>query len=307
LISTQVAADVSEVLSEEKRAVEALGGLYVVGTERHESVRVDDQLRGRSGRQGDAGASRFFVSVKDPMFVNFGGERIADMMKTFRVGDDLPVEAKTVTDALSKIQRKVEDFNAEQRTNVLKFDDVQDGQRRALYATRRRLLLADGDEASSTFTRWVADSIIATARSVDREKVDDPDALLATRLGQFFGKAPALDASASKALRDGDADALAAAPAVAALAGDILERVGVARPMRPAAESFTKVALLRLDALWAEHLLNMNSLKENVQLRTLQQTDPFQEYQREGYDLFQALQTRVRADAVFSMVQMARG
>ena len=168
------------------------------------------------------------------------------------------------------------------------------------------MLLADGDEASSTFTRWVADSIIATARSVDREKVDDPDALLATRLGQFFGKAPALDASASKALRDGDADALAAAPAVAALAGDILERVGVARPMRPAAESFTKVALLRLDALWAEHLLNMNYLKENVQLRTLQQTDPFQEYQREGYDLFQALQTRVRADAVYSMVSMAR-
>ena len=113
------------------------------------------------------------MSVKDPMFVNFGGERIADMMKTFRVGDDLPVEAKTVTDALSKIQRKVEDFNAEQRTNVLKFDDVQDGQRRALYATRRRLLLADGDEAADTFTRWVADSIIATARSVDRDAVDD--------------------------------------------------------------------------------------------------------------------------------------
>ena len=148
-----VASDVNQVLKEEKQKVEALGGLYVVGTERHESVRVDDQLRGRSGRQGDAGASRFFVSVKDPMFVNFGGERIADMMKTFRVGDNLPVEAKTVTDALSKIQRKVEDFNAEQRTNVLKFDDVQDGQRRALYATRRRLLLADGDEASQTFTR----------------------------------------------------------------------------------------------------------------------------------------------------------
>merc|ERR1719152_1014713 len=160
---------------------------------------------------------------------------------TFRVGDDLPVEAKTVTDALSKIQRKVEDFNAEQRTNVLKFDDVQDGQRRALYATRRRLLLADGDEASQTFTRWVADSIIATARSVDRDvkSGDDPDTMLATRLGQFFGKAPALDAGARTALKNSDADALAAA-----LAGDILERVGVARPMRPAAESFTKVALL---------------------------------------------------------------
>ena len=243
------------------------------------------------------------------MFVNFGGERIADMMKTFRVGDDLPVEAKTVTEALSKIQRKVEDFNAEQRTNVLKFDDVQDGQRRALYATRRRLLLADGDEASSTFTRWVADSIIATARSVDRDvkSGEDPDTMLEGRLAQFFGPGFTLDAGARAALKSSDADALAAAPAVAALAGDILERVGVARPMRPAAESFTKVALLRLDALWAEHLLNMNYLKENVQLRTLQQTDPFQEYQREGYDLFQALQTRVRADAVYSMVSMARG
>ena len=124
---------------------------------------------------------------------------------------------------------------------------------------------------------------------------------------RFFGPgALALDDGARAALRGGDAAAVAAAPAVEALASDILERVAAARPARPAAESFTKVALLRLDALWAEHLLNMNYLKENVQLRTLQQTDPFQEYQREGYDLFQALQTRVRADAVFSMIQMAR-
>lgn len=304
-----VVADVGDVLKAEKAQVAALGGLYVVGTERHESVRVDDQLRGRAGRQGDAGASRFFVSVKDAMFVNFGGERIADMMQTFRVGDDLPVEAKTVTDALSKIQAKVEAFNAEQRTNVLKFDDVQDGQRRALYATRRRLLLAGPDDAAATFARWVADAILATAQSVDRDAApgDDPDALLAARLAQFFGPGLALDEPARAALQQKDAAALAAAPAVAALASDLLARVAAARPARPAAESFTKVALLRLDGLWAEHLLNMNYLKENVQLRTLQQTDPFQEYQREGYDLFQALQTRIRADAVYSMVQMARG
>ena len=174
--------------------------------------------------------------VKDSIVVEDYTRALAAMsmlakMAALGVGDDLPVEAKTVTEALSKIQRKVEDFNAEQRTNVLKFDDVQDGQRRALYATRRRLLLADGDEASSTFTRWVADSIIATARSVDREKVDDPDALLASRLAQVFGKTPALDASA---LRDGDAEAVAANPAVTARAG------GLGRPMRDSTRYLTQ-------------------------------------------------------------------
>jgi len=302
-----VRADLAPTLDRERADVTSLGGLYVLGTERHESVRIDDQLRGRSGRQGDAGASRFFVSVRDPMFLTFGGERIAGLMKNLRVGDDLPVEAKAITEALTKIQKKVEEVNAEQRTNVLKFDDVQDGQRRALYATRRILLEADDASAASTFAAWTAEAVAATARSVDRDATpgDDVAAMLDTRLGQFFGPAaPLLDADARTKLDD--VDALAEAPTVRAAADAILAGVGKNRPARPAAQSFTKIALIRLDALWADHLLNMNYLKESVQLRSLEQVDPFQEFQREGFELFMALQTKIKADAVYSMVQMAR-
>mmetsp|Transcript_5597 Transcript_5597/g.16480 ORF Transcript_5597/g.16480 Transcript_5597/m.16480 type:complete len:950 (+) Transcript_5597:78-2927(+) len=302
-------ADLEAPLREERARVEALGGLYVLGTERHESSRIDNQLRGRAGRQGDPGASRFFVSVRDPMFVNFGGDNIAKLMSTLRVGDDLPVEAKAVTDALTKIQAKVEGFNAEQRTNVLKFDDVSDGQRRALYGTRRRLLLADAAAQTETLAEWTADAALAVAKSAARDGQGEDDArrLLEERLGQFFGAALVLDDEAREALGSGDVAALANGKAVRSCVKNLLEAVAVTRPARPATESFGKLALLRLDALWAEHLLNMNYLKENVQLRSIGQTDPFQEFQREGFELFTSLQTKIKADSVYSMLQAAKG
>ncbi|KAH8075243.1 ATPase-coupled protein transmembrane transporter [Aureococcus anophagefferens] len=299
-------------LAAEGRAIAAAvvraGGLYVVGTERHESVRIDNQLRGRSGRQGDAGASRFFVSVDDPMFKTFGGDQIAKLMETFRVGDDLPLEAKSVTENLGKIQAKVEAYNADLRVNVLKFDDVLDGQRRALYATRRRLLLDGADDAAANAREWAADALLAIAKSVDRDAGadGDADALLAARLDAFFGPgALRLDADALAVLGEGEATKVAALPAVAACVDGLLDAVAEKRPAGPPTESFTKLALIRLDKLWADHLLNMNYLKESVQLRTLQQTDPFQEYQREGFELLTALQTKIKADTIDSLLQIA--
>ena len=302
-------ADLGAVLDAERADVVRAGGLYVVGTERHESVRIDNQLRGRSGRQGDAGASRFFVSVDDPMFKTFGGDQIAKLMETFRVGDDLPLEAKSVTENLGKIQAKVEAYNADLRVNVLKFDDVLDGQRRALYATRRRLLLDGADDAAANAREWAADALLAIARSVDRDAGadGDVDALLAARLDAFFGPgALRLDADALAVLGEGEATKVAALPAVAACVDGLLDAVAEKRPARPPTESFTKLALIRLDKLWADHLLNMNYLKESVQLRTLQQTDPFQEYQREGFELFTALQTKIKADTIYSLLQIAK-
>ncbi|EGB07340.1 hypothetical protein AURANDRAFT_59127 [Aureococcus anophagefferens] len=302
-------ADLGAALDAERAAVVRAGGLYVVGTERHESVRIDNQLRGRSGRQGDAGASRFFVSVDDPMFKTFGGDQIAKLMETFRVGDDLPLEAKSVTENLGKIQAKVEAYNADLRVNVLKFDDVLDGQRRALYATRRRLLLDGADDAAANAREWAADALLAIAKSVDRDAGadGDVDALLAARLDAFFGPgALRLDADALAALGEGEATKVAALPAVAACVDGLLDAVAEKRPARPPTESFTKLALIRLDKLWADHLLNMNYLKESVQLRTLQQTDPFQEYQREGFELFTALQTKIKADTIYSLLQIAK-
>ena len=243
------------------------------------------------------------------MFKTFGGDQIAKLMSTFRVGDDLPLEAKSVTEALTKIQGKVEAYNGDLRTNILKFDDVLDGQRRALYATRRRLLLASPDDALANLEEWVADALLAIAKSADRDATDDAalDALLTQRVDQFFGAgALPLDANARSALASADARTVAALPQLAAAVEALLANVAKNRPARPPNESFTKLALIRLDKLWADHLLNMNYLKESVQLRTLQQTDPYQEYQREGFDLFTALQTKIKADTVFSLVQIAK-
>ena len=156
--------------------------------------------------------------------------------------------------------------------------------------------MADPADAEAQAREWAADAAAAVVASAERdapEPSDDADALLATRLAAFFGAyAPANAAVGGEAPKI-DVDAA-------------LARVAVARPARPPAESFTKLALIRLDALWAEHLLNMSYLKESVQLRGLQQTDPYQEYAREGRDLFTALQTKIKADTVYSFFQLAK-
>ncbi|KAH8084431.1 ATPase-coupled protein transmembrane transporter [Aureococcus anophagefferens] len=268
-------------LDAERAAVVRAGGLYVVGTERHESVRIDNQLRGRSGRQGDAGASRFFVSVDDPMFKTFGGDQIAKLMETFRVGDDLPLEAKSVTENLGKIQAK----------------------RRALRDAAAPAL--DGaDDAAANAREWAADAPRHREIRRPRRRRRRRRRTLAGAPRRFFGPgALRLDADALAALGEGEATKVAALPAVAACVDGLLDAVAEKRPARPPTESFTKLALIRLDKLWADHLLNMNYLQESVQLRTLQQTDPFQG--TSAGPAFSA-QTKIKADTIYSLLQIAK-
>ena len=159
-----------EVLSEEKDAVKELGGLYVMGTNRHESSRIDQQLRGRAGRQGDPGTSRFFLSFEDEMFVVFGGDGLQNILKAFRVSDDMPVEAEQVSKALDKVQVAVEEKYREIREQILQFDDVLNNQRRIVYLRRQQNLFNSPQETMESFREYnkaTIASIVAAQTSED--------------------------------------------------------------------------------------------------------------------------------------------
>lgn len=271
----------TEELAEERARVLELGGLYVIGTERHESRRIDRQLRGRAGRQGDPGTSRFFVSVDDRMFRIFGGDSIKRLMRTFRVGEDLPIEAKTVTEALTKVQVQVEERNTEMRSQQRKFDQVLDDQRRNVYAKRQILLFAADAELEALCAEWTGESAQAVVDSVTRDDGDDD--MLQQRLSQFFNDN--LDSPSNIDM------------------GDILARVEKARPARSGAKSFAAIALLRLDQLWATHLTNMRDLKDSIQFRAYESVDPFFAYQKEALQLFQAFNKKLQTDTTYSLFQ----
>merc|ERR1712025_734412 len=153
----------SEATDSDREIVQQAGGLYVMGTNRHESSRIDNQLRGRAGRQGDPGTSRFFLSFEDDMFVVFGGDGLQNVLKTFRVSDDMPVEAPQVSEALDKVQEAVETKYQEIRGEIFKFDDVLNKQRQVIYARRRRVLNASDKESEEIMKEYntnVIESIV---------------------------------------------------------------------------------------------------------------------------------------------------
>jgi len=175
-----------ETLAPEKETVKDRGGLYVMGTNRHESSRIDGQLRGRAGRQGDPGTSRFFLSFEDDMFVIFGGDGLANILKTFRVSEDMPIEAPQVTDALNKVQSAVEEKYRDIRGQILDFDDVLDAQRRVYYRRRQELLFSDPDATLKIIEDYnkqtVADIVKAQVNEDGSVKVDK----VIEKIGQFF-------------------------------------------------------------------------------------------------------------------------
>ena len=179
------------ILAEEKDAVLKMGGLYVMGTNRHESSRIDGQLRGRAGRQGDPGTSRFFLSFEDDMFVLFGGDGLQNILKTFRVSDDMPVEAPQVTDALDRVQSVVEEKYQEIREQILNFDETLNSQRKVIYSKRQQLLFSSPEQTLETFKKYNAETVKdivlaqATENGVNIDKLVD-------KVKQFFPPAGAL-------------------------------------------------------------------------------------------------------------------
>jgi preprotein translocase subunit SecA len=297
-----------DILGEEKEAVKEQGGLYVMGTNRHESSRIDQQLRGRAGRQGDPGTSRFFLSFEDDMFVVFGGDSLQNILKTFRVSDDMPVEAPQVSKALDKVQLTVEEKYREIREQILQFDDVLDSQRRLTYNRRQKILFSSLEETLDMFREYNSKTIssIVTAQTSEDGSVKVEKVL--EKIGQFFPAAAPFITAEDLTGQDGDGATAFISVAVDEVFSQKVEDLDAkakaeGRPPMSLARSANYINLITVDNAWSDHLQNMEDLKESVILRKYQNLDPVAEYREESFSLFQGLEDKMRFNAVFSLWQ----
>lgn len=297
-----------EELAPEKEIVKSRGGLYVMGTNRHESSRIDGQLRGRAGRQGDPGTSRFFLSFEDEMFVIFGGDGLKRILQTFRVSEDMPVEAPQVTDALDKVQRAVEEKYRDVRGQILDFDDVLNGQRKVFYRRRQRVLFSDPEATLRIVEDYnrqtVADIVKAQANEDGTVKVDK----VLEKVGQFFPSV--LPVVAAEDIADSKVEEVikfldVAVEEIFNAKVQELEEKAKADGRAPGslARSANYIALVSMDNAWSDHLQAMENLKENVYLRKYQELNPADEYKRESLAMFEGLLDKMRLNAIFSLWQ----
>ena len=278
-----VLKELDEQVAAEHEEVVELGGLYVVGSERHESRRIDNQLRGRSGRQGDPGESRFYLSLQDDLMRLFKSDIINWVMQALKVPDDVPIENKRVSSSIQQAQEQVEAQNFEMRKNVLKYDDVMNRQRHAIYGDRR--LVLEGADVE-TQLRGTVDSVVEQyVRGATEGFVEDWDLeQLWTQMGTLYPVGlksedyEGVDLTADELVEDFKADAQAAY--------DKREEQLGEETMR---ELERQVLLTVLDRKWREHLYEMDYLREGIGLRAMAQRDPLVEYQREGGTMFNAM------------------
>jgi len=279
----------------EAEKVRAAGGLYVLGTERHESRRIDNQLRGRSGRQGDPGESRFYLSLGDDLMRRVGGGTVEMLMTRLRMPDDQPIEHKFVSKAIRSAQTQVEQQNFEIRKNVLKYDEVMNKQRTVIYEERRRVL--DGEDLHVQVQNMINDVITAYidgAASQGYSEDWDTDTLWAALRTLY--PITLTPASVSETYSDLTRDSLL--EAVLADAHRVwAEREATLTP-EITRELERRVVLSVLDRKWREHLYEMDYLKEGIGLRAMAQRDPLIEYQREGFDMFGAMLDSLKEESV---------
>ena len=304
----QALAAAKEACRAEHDEVVELGGLYVLGTERHESRRIDNQLRGRSGRQGDPGESRFYLSMEDDLMRMFASGLAQRIMSSGAYPDDVPLEFKVVTRAIASAQRQVESRNYEIRKNVLKYDDVMTEQREKVYSERRRVL--DGEDLEpqiEAFRAQAVSSIVNAGTAEGRPDEWDLDALW-DELGRLYpvgltqdevvealgGK----DALTSERLIDELSEDVAVAyeDAEARIEANALAHVQLGEePMRTLER---RILLAVVDKRWREHLYEMDYLKEGIGLRAMAQRDPLVEYANEGARMFRAMMEGIREETV---------
>jgi len=274
----------------------ALGGLYVLGTERHESRRIDNQLRGRSGRQGDPGESRFYLSLQDELMRRFNSGMVERFLTAAGIPEDAPIESKMVSNAIRSAQTQVEAQNFEMRKNVLKYDDVMNRQRQVIYGERRMVL--EGEDIKDQVAEFVRETLSAYVRiATSNGYAEDWDLeTLWNALKTIYPISFTIDELVSAAGSRGalDADYITAR---------VIEDCEKAYAVRE--ESLTsevmrelerKVLLSVLDRKWREHLYEMDYLQEGIGLRAMAQRDPLVEYQREGYELFSAMMDAIKEE-----------
>jgi preprotein translocase subunit SecA len=297
-----------EALAPEKEIVKSRGGLYVMGTNRHESSRIDGQLRGRAGRQGDPGTSRFFLSFEDDMFVIFGGDNLQNILKTFRVSEDMPIEAPQITDALNKVQLAVEEKYRDIRGQIFSFDDVLNEQRKIFYKKRQNVLFSNTDETIKIMQGYnqqtVADIVKAQANDDGSVKVDK----VMEKIGQFFPAVlPVVTTDDIAGMKQDEVITFlnVAVDEIFQTKIEELEKKAKADGRAPGslARSANYITLVSMDNAWSDHLQNMENLKENVFLRKYQNLDPADEYKFESLALFEGLLDKMRLNTIFSLWQ----
>ena len=279
-----------------------LGGLYVLGTERHEARRIDNQLRGRSGRQGDPGETRFYLSGQDDLVRLFAGDRIYNIMNRFKIPDDQPMEASILSKQIENAQKKVEEQNFVARKNVLKYDDVMNTQRMVIYEQRRRVL--EGEDLSEEVREWIREVVESGVRhATDAEYAEEWDLeALVTSMQSLYGT----DIT-SEELRE-EIDVGNREELVEEFVDDALETYEEReQALGPelAREVERYVILQTVDQRWREHLEAMDYLREGVHLRAFAQKDPLVEYRGEGHAMFEGLGQTIREEVVFTLFHVA--
>jgi preprotein translocase subunit SecA len=287
-------ADANKTTEEEHRKVVDMGGLHILGTERHEARRIDNQLRGRAGRQGDPGSSRFYLCLEDDLMRIFGSERISGLMARIGMGEGVPIEHRMVSRAIERAQRQVEGQNFTIRKHLLEYDDVMNKQRETIYKMRKEIL--EGKDMKSfvqelieTLIEWHLDSYA----NKDKPPEDWDVAALKQAVGTQFGfnlddLRLDWDAVAHVELRERILGALKSA---------YEEKELLLTPGRM--REFERLIMLQvIDSQWKDHLLGMDYLKEGIGLRGYGQRDPLIEYKKESYDMFQAMMDRIEEDSV---------
>ncbi len=288
----------------EHEQVVALGGLRIIGTERHESRRIDNQLRGRAGRQGDPGSTRFYVSLEDELMRRFGADRVSGAMEKLSPNDDLPIEMRFITRRIESAQRRVEVQNFEIRKNVLRYDDVMNKQREIIYGQRRRVLMGEDLRES------ILEMLRATAGGLadeycnahaPRETWDVPR--LGAQLAALCGEAAAAPLMEAGEQASGEAlRARAVAHAEAAYAKKEAEVAAAGADMR----EIERVVLLRtVDAHWMEHIDAMDQLRQGIGLRAYAQKDPVNAYTSEGFEMFDAMVAAIREQTARTMMRVS--
>ena len=289
-------ATYKEAIKEEADQVRAAGGLFILGTERHESRRIDNQLRGRAGRQGDPGESRFFLSLEDDIMRLFGSERVMNMMEKLGVDEDTPIDAKILSGAIENAQKQVESRNFQTRKTVLEYDDVMNTQRKVIYEQRRKVL--DGDNLKDSVQNMLSTVISSEVqRHAGEQKRLDAEAWreVCAQFRGVFLRPDELKLT-DEELAKYDADGLA--ELLRERAAELYARKE-AELGEPLMRELERVMMLRVvDEYWMDHIDAMQELRQGIGLRAYGQSDPVVEYKREGYEMFEQMIAAIQAETL---------
>eukprot|EP00930_Biecheleria_cincta_P084463 TRINITY_DN73929_c0_g1_i1.p1 TRINITY_DN73929_c0_g1~~TRINITY_DN73929_c0_g1_i1.p1 ORF type:complete len:1007 (-),score=222.53 TRINITY_DN73929_c0_g1_i1:332-3307(-) len=277
-----------DALADEKDAVIKAGGLYVLGTTRHESRRIDNQLRGRAGRQGDPGTTRFFISLKDDVFRVFGGQKIETLMERFRLGDEIPLQSPIVNDTLDRVQKAVEEFFKKTRSTLFDFDRVISKQRELTYRTRKDFLANTDEKVMQLIREWGDEAVIFHMGQVKDKTMEEK----AAEYKEYFGlEMPNIDGMEEKEVE---------ATLNAAVQKGIEEKRAFYEDFRPgfAVEASRIATVVTIDDEWKILLQKMDALKQTVGLAAYKGTEPLKEYQVQGFRMYQKTENKYKARSV---------